>query len=190
MTGQMSQLDLSKNRLVRIEGLVQLGTLRILNLSCNSISKIEGLSGCPQLEYLNLAENDLTAVEGLNLNTKLHTLILADNNICSVGSLARNRVLKFLDLSSNLLRSIADLSSHLPSSVEVLRLNHNEIENFHDLKGLAPLSHLRELDTSNNPLNATVASLRLVPCLLPRHSLSFSIFHTQSYARTWRTDAH
>lgn len=55
--------------------------LRILDLSFNRIKKIEGLSSLKKLKKLYLSSNKITKVDGLETLVNLDTLELGDNKI-------------------------------------------------------------------------------------------------------------
>lgn len=53
------QLSIANNRLIRINGVSKLRTLKVLNIPNNSIQSIEGLRELLELEWLNLSGNSL-----------------------------------------------------------------------------------------------------------------------------------
>ncbi len=77
----LKKLDLSFNKLLRIENLDCLPSLRDLNLSYNRISYIENLSKLPSLRVLILDHNKIQRLEGLKLLRKLEILSVTGNLI-------------------------------------------------------------------------------------------------------------
>jgi Leucine-rich repeat (LRR) protein len=58
-------LDLSRNRIVKIDMLDSLVNLQVLNLSFNRLVKVEGLSRLPQLHVVNVSNNSIRDLGGL-----------------------------------------------------------------------------------------------------------------------------
>ena len=52
-------LDLSRNRIVKIDALDALANLQVLNLSFNRLVKVEGLGGLRLLQVINVSNNSL-----------------------------------------------------------------------------------------------------------------------------------
>jgi Leucine-rich repeat (LRR) protein len=52
-------LDLSRNRIVKIDTLDSLANLHVLNLSFNRLVKVEGLSSLRLLQVINVSNNSL-----------------------------------------------------------------------------------------------------------------------------------
>ncbi|KAG9132765.1 hypothetical protein Leryth_014036, partial [Lithospermum erythrorhizon] len=83
-------LDLSRNKIITIEGLRELTHLRVLNLSYNRISRIgQGLSNCILIKELYLAGNKISEVEGLHRLLKLTILDLSFNKIITTKALGQ-----------------------------------------------------------------------------------------------------
>lgn len=77
----LQELDLSQNRIARIEGLDALAHLELLDLSGNQIARMEGLSGLMALYRLILRDNHIQRVEGLRGLDRLTGLVLDENPI-------------------------------------------------------------------------------------------------------------
>ncbi|CAK9232456.1 unnamed protein product [Sphagnum jensenii] len=106
----LHSLDLSRNKIVVIEGLRELARLRVLNLSHNRISRIgHGLAGCSSLRELHLAGNKISEIEGLHRLLKLSLLDLSFNKLTTtkaISQLAANyNSLQALNLLGNPLHS-------------------------------------------------------------------------------------
>ncbi|KAK9133695.1 hypothetical protein Scep_013223 [Stephania cephalantha] len=102
----LHMLNLSKNNISNIEGLRELGRLRVLDLSYNRILRIgHGLASCSSLKELYLAGNKISEVEGLHRLLKLNVLDLRFNKISTakcLGQLAANYAsLHSLNLEGN-----------------------------------------------------------------------------------------
>ncbi|CAL9211383.1 unnamed protein product [Musa hybrid cultivar] len=86
----LHMLDLSRNKIVTIEGLRELTRLRVLNLSYNRISRIgHGLSNCTLIKELYIAGNKISGVEGLHRLLKLTVLDLSFNKITTAKALGQ-----------------------------------------------------------------------------------------------------
>ncbi|MHA1301617.1 MAG: leucine-rich repeat domain-containing protein, partial [Candidatus Helarchaeota archaeon] len=75
----LRKLYLTDNWLTKLGGLDNLDRLEILEIKQNKISKIEGLSNLTQLRKLNLSENKISKLEGLNTLSQLNELIIENN---------------------------------------------------------------------------------------------------------------
>jgi Leucine-rich repeat (LRR) protein len=70
----LRKLDLSFNRISKIDNLDSLKELRELNLSFNQIEAIDNLHKLPQLRVVNLNNNKIRMLENLKGLRKLETL--------------------------------------------------------------------------------------------------------------------
>ena len=68
-------------------GLDDLSNLLKLNLSHNRIEKIEGLNNCPFLEELNLEKNNISIIEGISHLVQLKKLELGMNKIYNLDGI-------------------------------------------------------------------------------------------------------
>ncbi|KAK8966003.1 hypothetical protein KSP40_PGU019087 [Platanthera guangdongensis] len=83
-------LDLSRNKILNIDGLRDLERLKILNLSHNRISRIgHGLSSCTLIKELYLAGNKISNAEGFDRLQKLTVLDLSFNRMNTVKALSQ-----------------------------------------------------------------------------------------------------
>ena len=82
LPSSLERLDLSNNRIVRMDGLEGLTRLRVLRLAHNQLRSCSGTEGLVALEELNLSAN-------------------ATANVLSVRSLACNHALRRLELRDN-----------------------------------------------------------------------------------------
>lgn len=107
------------------------------------------------LHTIHLANNNLFSLEGTGLSdvSSLVHLVVVQNLLTSLDPhlLSNLTELISLDLSYNKLESFQDEHTFASQSkLEVLRLSHNRIVTL-DLRVLAPLHALRELNLSHNP---------------------------------------
>ena len=77
----LRRLDLSFNKLTKIDNLDSLKELRELNLSFNQIEMIEHLGKLPNLRVVTLNHNKIRKIENLKNLRKLEVLNLAGNLI-------------------------------------------------------------------------------------------------------------
>jgi hypothetical protein len=156
-------LDLSNNKIRKMENLNTLQELRILKLSNNYIKEIEGLDDLLTLKELSLASNHICKIENLNTLHQLESLNLSHNEISHVRGLKNLTHLKRLDLSYNNIEDIKGLKQL--SELIILILNNNKITN---IEGLDNLLELKELFLNNNAINRIqgIKSLKNIIVLL------------------------
>ena len=143
----LKSLDLSHNRISKLEGLERLTSLAELYLLDNQISKLEGLERLTSLTELYLSGNQIAKLEGLNALTSLTRLDLRGNQIAKLEGLDHLISLTGLNLSGNQIRKLEGLD-HL-TSLTGLNLSGNQIRK---LEGLDSLTSLTELYLSDNQI--------------------------------------
>ncbi|WP_080732607.1 leucine-rich repeat domain-containing protein [Porphyromonas gulae] len=143
----LKKLDLSKNKICKLESLESLTSLTKLDLSSNRISKIEGLGGLTSLTELDLSSNQITKLEGLDHLTSLASLDLSENQIRKLEGLDSLTSLTKFDLSSNQVSKVEGFD-RLASLTELFLLD-NQISKF---EGLDSLTSLTKLDLSCNQI--------------------------------------
>jgi len=114
-----------------------------LDLTNNKIKKIENLDHCVQLECLILRQNEIEVIEGLNNLPNLIDLDLYMNSIkeLTLNCFQAQTKLKRLDLSFNQLRTMVKINgSHLKSLVELYLIS-NKITSIDN-----PLEELQNLE--------------------------------------------
>ena len=112
--GQVRTLCLHGNAIARVgAGLRGYAGLAELNLSSNRLERVDGLAGLAGLRSLNLASNRLAAVEGLGGLKALVALNLAHNRVASLVGFRDlwGGPLAALDLRGNLVASVTDLDN-------------------------------------------------------------------------------
>lgn len=111
----ITSLCLHANNITRIEGLERVGaTLTDLNLSSNALVVIDGLSGLSNLRSLNLASNKLPDVHGLEGLSSLSSLNLSYNFITSLSGVSSLQgplcSLSTLSIKQNQLKKLQDFA--------------------------------------------------------------------------------
>jgi len=104
-------LDLSRNKISRIEHLQSYLNLKSLNLSHNNISRIENLGCLEHLEELWLCSNNIERIEGLDKLPNLRRLYLGDNHVVRIENLESLKNLEILCLDRNQLTRIENLGA-------------------------------------------------------------------------------
>ena len=150
----LQYLSIEGNHIKKIEGLDSLESLKGLLLGeshhygCgNEISKIENLDSLKTLEVLELANNKIQAIEGLEKLKNLYELNLASNQITNVQGLNGLNNLKRLNLNDNLIKHLE--VSELPVSEEIY-LWGNPIESISNIEGMRKFKEINiTLETLN-----------------------------------------
>ena len=122
--GSVIGLNLSGNKITKIEGLDSLTNLTELYLSKNQISHIESLDRLTNLTKLYLFSNQISHIKGLDRLTNLIVLSLSYNQISRIEGLDRLKKLTALYLYSNQISRIEGLNV-IPSSLKYLGINDN-----------------------------------------------------------------
>ncbi|EYC28373.1 hypothetical protein Y032_0007g3188 [Ancylostoma ceylanicum] len=102
-------LDLTRTRLMRIEGFEFLHKIESLCLRWNLLKKIEGLDTLTTLTYLDLYDNQIEKIENLSTLVNLETLDLSFNRIIKIENLEKLTNLKTLYLVHNKISKIEGL---------------------------------------------------------------------------------
>ena len=77
----LTKLNLSLNKISKIENLDNLTNLTYLRLDSNQISQLEGLDNLTNLKHISFAYNNIYKIEGLNNLTKLTKIDFFDSGI-------------------------------------------------------------------------------------------------------------
>jgi hypothetical protein len=103
-------LDLSFNKISKIEGMENLINLEDLSLYNNLISDVQGLENCKSLKCLSLGNNDINSIENilpLRFMKELRVLALSGNPI-NTGTDYKYKILAYFDNLSYLDYLLAD----------------------------------------------------------------------------------
>eukprot|EP00112_Aurelia_sp_Birch-Aquarium-sp1_P022405 Seg6301.1 transcript_id=Seg6301.1/GoldUCD/mRNA.D3Y31 product="Leucine-rich repeat and guanylate kinase domain-containing protein" protein_id=Seg6301.1/GoldUCD/D3Y31 len=103
-------LSLADNQIEKISGLDGL-TLSYLDLSKNKIRKIENIASLKYLQAIDLSFNSIRSLKGLQLHNLLETIKLANNEIIDLSEIRYVRdlpLLRVLDFSSNPIQDFPD----------------------------------------------------------------------------------
>ena len=130
----LQRLNLSDNRISDISALSSLTDLQHLNLSLNSIVDVSPLSGLTELLDLNISANSIASIAPLANLTNLMVLKLARNSIVEITALANLVLLTELDLTDNLISNLWPLQGPM-ASLEKLKLAYNKIVDVSPLGG-------------------------------------------------------
>jgi len=107
----ITQLNLSHNKIDKIENLEGLKHLKILDLSFNNIKIVEGLDANVKLSILNLESNQIKSLETFpSTLIELASLILNGNQISSLKGMEVCSSLKSLEVKSNLIWDINEVN--------------------------------------------------------------------------------
>jgi len=149
-TPRLKYLNISKNRLTRLNGLEILTNLNILLATSNQLLTTIGLQGCTHLLHIDVSDNHLVEMEQLDQCPLLITIKATSNALIQIPNLFNGILLHELDLSSNSLTSFDELSfgSWLPFLTH-LHLANNSLQELSMIK----LPSLIELDLAFNQLN-------------------------------------
>jgi Leucine-rich repeat (LRR) protein len=105
-------IDLSVSNLEKIpDNLDKFINLKSLDLSDNKIRKIEKLDKCVNLTRLNLSNNKIDIMEGLDKLTDLKILKINNNYIFNMKGIHRCRKLMNIDLKFNKIKIISYLNN-------------------------------------------------------------------------------
>lgn len=145
----LTALYASFNNLHSVDGIEQLENLTELDLSSNKLSSVNRFDKLDKLTTLLLGNNNLNSIKGVDQLTNLAKLDLKNNNLDSFGEIRQLENLIELDLGFNHLSSLEGIEKL--EQLIFLDLVNNELVSF---KGIEQLSNLIELHLGNNKLNS------------------------------------
>ena len=159
-----------------------------INLSSNRIQKIEGLHTCPFLEALVMPFNELSKIEGIDNLKHLRLLDLGHNLIKRIDGLNGIPNLKVLELNNNLLFRLEDLNTLRKCTPRLDTLNlrcnaicENKAYNGLVLRRLRALHHLDGLPVMDIDL---LSALKSTSVLTPLLILQNAKFHHRVASKT------
>ena len=133
-------LSLSSNQLSSLTPLENLTSLKSLDLSANGVNNITSLKGLTNLVELFIQLNEIQDVTPLKDMTNLDLLYLSENNVENITALSGLTNLKHLYLQDNNIQDIIPLKGL--TNLETLYLTNNNIEDVTALGGLTNLKYL------------------------------------------------
>ncbi|KZV36947.1 protein phosphatase 1 regulatory subunit 7 [Dorcoceras hygrometricum] len=183
-------LSVVQNKLHSLKGIEGLTKLTVLNAGKNKLKSMDEVMSLGSLRALILNDNEISSVCKLDLMKELNTLVLSRNPIRLLGeSLIELKSITKLSVSKCQLQTI---DSSLNSCIELkeLRLAHNEITiipshisrltklqnldlgnnlitKWSNVKELAPMIGLKNLNLQGNPIAGKGNLVRKVKNLLP-----------------------
>lgn len=142
-------LTFKVNNIKTIENLDNLTSLKGLNFRNNKLKKIENLSNLANLEYLNFAFNSIKNIENIDGLKNLLYLSFNDDNLVKISGLDSLSKLLILDISD--CDDLTKISS-LDNLKNLIALNINESSEIRKIEGLSNLVNLKELILSGNKI--------------------------------------
>ncbi|WP_036940144.1 stalk domain-containing protein [Pseudobacteroides cellulosolvens] len=127
------------------------------NASGKKILSIEGLNYMVSLKKLDLSNNSILNLGPIKNLTKLESLTLNKNGISDISALSKLQKLSALDLSNNKIKDLSFLKDL--KGLNVLKLSDNVITDAAPINGLL---NIKELYLSNNKLTDTFGLEKLM----------------------------
>lgn len=144
------QLDQS---LTEFPDLTSLSSLKKLWLHNNAINEVpvELVEGLPALQLLYLRDNQLTLFPDLT-NSNIRELYLHQNQLQALPTVysESGSVITRLEAYTNEITDVSATSLQSMSTLQILKLNYNQITHFPDIRGIE--SSLRTLEINNNQI--------------------------------------
>eukprot|EP00767_Chilomastix_cuspidata_P003867 gnl/Chilomastix_cuspidata/3999.p1 GENE.gnl/Chilomastix_cuspidata/3999~~gnl/Chilomastix_cuspidata/3999.p1 ORF type:complete len:651 (-),score=61.56 gnl/Chilomastix_cuspidata/3999:1953-3905(-) len=167
----LKHLDISNNRVASLRPIAtQAPNLRVLIASGNNISDFQSTGALRFLEVLDLRSNRITVVPPrpmLRCLGKLQKLDLAFNSLSSIANLSFLPSLQILDLQGNQLRRITELEA---PALRWLSLAGNYIADVHHIAPVFTVPRLAELFLGGNPMNHRPGFIQALTELTRAHS--------------------
>eukprot|EP00347_Sterkiella_histriomuscorum_P021343 403334317 len=131
--------------------LKQFTNLKTLDLSFNKLQKINNLDTLKELRELNLSYNRIETMENLNKLPNLRVLVLDHNKIKQLENLKYLRKLEILQVTGNLLEDLYIYGGVTEPMIELkeIQAGRNKIKN---LKQLQHFPNVEEINLSGNPI--------------------------------------
>lgn len=101
----LTEINLSLNRISTMAAGVLPKTLRVLDMSSNLLKDCRSFTGLPNLHSLDLSLNQITSIVGIDLPA-LRSLALQSNKLTSLKGVERLRALETLNVDRNELKSL------------------------------------------------------------------------------------
>jgi len=147
-------IDASVNHIDRFIPNQGLSLIRWLDLSKNRLTSVSGLVHCAMLTYLDVSMNRIETLGTLDTLQELEVLRLSGNKVCVLEGLQGLPRLRELDAAYNKLTDARQIV-FLPE-LEHLNLSMNQLSSLHDVQqSLCGLPQLKQLDLHGNPLRSS-----------------------------------
>lgn len=155
----LRNIDLSQNKLQRIQGAFNCPTLEVINLAKNQLKDIpeDTFIGLTNLKLLDLRENLLTRFYSFPASPKLETVQLGFNNITEIGGFSRAANIVTFDLKNNKLTNLSD-EIFLLKGMKIFDISNNDLQNLPSELGL--MKNLGKLQVEGNPLRSIRMAIR------------------------------
>ena len=171
---ELTDLNLSFNKIRDAAPLENLPRLEVLDVSHNELRSLPALRSSPYLVHLALNHNQLVDLDWMEgeVFPALHDLSIANNHVEDVSRLATIEALRELSLRNNSISNIDSLAAL--KGLQALDLGENNLDDISglgeltmlnslfldgnritDIRGLSTLSMLAELNLAANPLEDT-----------------------------------
>ena len=165
----LSYLDLSFNKIEKIQNLFFVSHLHSLNLSNNNIKRLENLEGCDSLRQLNVSDNKITSIYLRSPLTRLVSLDMSGNPLQNLRSISYFTSLSTLIIDRCKLTNPTEIRSLL--NLRTFSATKNQITNFPpifmallsyadfsfnkltSLSSFTAFQNLVTLDVSGNPID-------------------------------------
>ena len=146
-----STFNLSHHNISVILLTKNIAEVRYLNISHNRLSKLDGLQFLPKLVHLNAESNSLVDITDVGHLIHLKVLELGSNLINNLGhALTGLKELTLLSMENNKIRSLSSFSE-LNNLLE-LYLGENLVDDLKEIRALGTLKKLVVLDLLGNPM--------------------------------------
>ncbi len=143
----LEHLDLSRNKITKIDHIRPLVKLKKLNFRENTIKQIQNLDTLVDLRELDLSDNEISIIQALYDLRRLEILNLNNNQINKIEGLDRLKGLVILKLNKNPIEKIENLAEL--RQLETLMLAKTKIKR---IEGINRLKNLREFNVALNQI--------------------------------------
>jgi internalin A len=142
--GNLVEIGLSDNQIVRIDNLNHISNLRKLYLSNNSLNRIANVDRIIKLEKLLIKNNKIKIIGGLDTLVNLRELDLSGNQITKIEGLDKLVNLEILSLSGNPIKKLEGLDNLV--SLKDLTISSGVLTKIEGLDNLKSLEYLTFLE--------------------------------------------
>ena len=129
-------LNLEKNEIVDLNPIKELKQLQLIDLSSNKIEKLDALAGLVQAQYLQLSKNAIADLSPLREMSNLRSLYIANNQIKSLEPVSGLKKMWTLDASGNPIEDTAPIGKL--KGLDSINLNGCGAKNLEFVRTLTP----------------------------------------------------